>query len=72
MDNRFDAFKDKFNKTFENCEPLLKVLLKYQISNDLSNNKEMFSYNCLVWSLKMSGKFDDKTIENMKSESYKR
>ena len=32
----------------------------------------MFSYNCLTWALKMSGKFDETTIENMRTESYNR
>ena len=71
-DNGGSFYPYKINKTFEHCKPLLKVLLKYQITNDLVNNKEMFSYNCLTWSLKMSGKFDDKTIENIKVDSYKR
>ena len=32
----------------------------------------MFKYNCITWALKMSGKFDDTTIENISRESYQR
>ena len=60
-DNGGSFYPYKINKTFENCKPILKTLLKYQITNDLKNNVDMFSYNCLTWALKMSDKFD-KTI----------
>ena len=71
-DNGGSFYPYKINKTFENCKPILKTLLKYQITNDLKNNVDMFSYNCLTWALKMSDKFDKTTIENMRTESYKR
>ena len=71
-DNGGSFYPYKINKTFENCKPILKTLLKYQITNDLKNNVDMFSYNCLTWALKMSDKFDKTTIENMRTESYNR
>ena len=69
-DNGGSFYNYKINETFKDCNPLLNKLLKYQITNDLSN--EMFNVNCITWALKMSGKFSDSTINNIKINSYAR
>ena len=69
-DNGGSFYNYKINETFKDCNPLLNKLLKYQITNDLSN--EMFNYNCITWALKMSGKFSEAIINNIKINSYSR
>ena len=69
-DNGGSFYNYKINETFKDCKPLLYKLLKYQITNDLSN--EMFNVNCITWALKMSGKFSESTINNIKINSYAR
>ena len=53
-----------------NCKPLLDKLHKYQISNDLTD--KIFNMNCITYALQQSGKFDQKTIDNIKVSSYAR
>ena len=53
-----------------NCKPLLDKLHKYQITNDLTD--KIFNMNCITYALQQSGKFDQKTIDNIKVSSYAR
>ena len=69
-DNGGSFYNYKINETFKDCKFILNKLERYQITNDLSN--EMFNYNCITWALKMSGKFTESTINNIKIDSYAR
>ena len=69
-DNGGSFYNYKINETFKDCKFILNKLERYQITNDLTN--EMFNYNCLTWALKMSGKFTESTLNNIKIASYRR
>ena len=69
-DNGGSFYIYKINETFKNCNVLLSKLLRYQVSNDLTN--DMFNVNCITYALKMSGKFDESIINNIKVNSYSR
>ena len=69
-DNGGSFYNYKINNKYKDCNVLLNKLLKYQISNDLTN--EMFNFNCITWALKMSGKLPESTINNIKINSYSR
>ena len=69
-DNGGSFYNYKINDEFMNCKPLLDKLHKYQISNDLTD--KIFNMNCITYALQQSGKFDQKTIDNIKVNSYAR
>ena len=54
----------------KDCKPLLDKLHKYQVTNDLTD--KIFNMNCITYALEQSGKFDQKTIDNIKVTSYAR
>ena len=54
-DNGGSFYKYKINDCFESCEPLLNILKRYQITNNLIENKNLFNINCITYALKMSG-----------------
>ena len=58
----------KINDEFKYCKPLLDKLYTYQITNDLTD--KMFDMNCITYALQQSGKFEQKTIDNIKVNSY--
>ena len=69
-DNGGSFYNYKINDEFMNCKPLLDKLHKYQITNDLTD--KIFNMNCITYALQQSGKFDQKTIDNIKVNSYAR
>ena len=71
-DNGGSFYPFKINKRWENNEFLMNKLKRYQITNDLKTNKDLFNVNCLTYALMMSGKFDDKFIDNFKLKCYTR
>ena len=42
------------------------------MSKKPSSSNEIFNMNCITYALKMSGKFEDSTINNIKINSYSR
>ena len=62
-DNSGSFYHYKINECFKDCKIIKDQLLRYQITNDIKN--EIFNMNCLIYALKMSGKVDDKTIQNL-------
>ncbi len=69
-DNGGSFYNYKNNDEFKDWKPLLDKLHKYQITNDLTD--KMFDMNCITYALQQSGKFDKKTIDNIKVNSYAR
>ena len=67
-DNGGSFYEYKINDEFVNCKPLLDKLHKYQITNDLTD--KILDMNCVTYALQQSGKFDQKTIDNIKVESF--
>ena len=64
-DNGGTFLKYKINDNYSSSEFLCKKLLRYQITNDLKSNADIFKMNCLVYALLASDKFDNTTIESM-------
>ena len=62
-DNSGSFYNYKINECFKECEIVKNHLLKYQITNNLKN--DIFNMNCLIYALKMSGKVEDKTIQEL-------
>ena len=69
-DNGGSFYNYKINDEFKDCKPLLDKLHKYQITNDLTD--KMFDMNCITYALQQSGKFDQKTIDNIEVNSFAR
>ncbi len=64
-DNGGAFLKYKINKKFENSEFLCNKLLRYQVTNKLKDNMNMFKMNCLVYALSQTGIFSETEIQSM-------
>ena len=69
-DNGGSFYKYKIDEKYSKNKIIIDRLKRYQISTDLSDS--MYDVNCLVYALIQSGKFDEKTINSMKTTCYNR
>lgn len=71
-DNGGKFYKYKINTKYQNNKTLIETLKRYQIFENLKDNKSAFELNCLVYALKMSGLFTEADVEYMKTICFDR
>ena len=64
-DNGGAFLKYKINPKFASSKYLCDKLLKYQVTNDLAGNMNLFKMNCLVYALSQTGIFSEAEIQSM-------